>query len=212
MLNGTEQQLLMALTKADLELIEEELRPILIGGNSLIRKGVYNLVKNKLSNKLNEQDFCQALSLNIKTKRLAGFKITRGKHGGVAIDDSPNDNSDKDDKATADYLKNSTEYKSPLRQETVRAVSNSRSRHVWIDRRLFRVTTTFGELEKIILVVLRGKEEKDGRITFNGKQYNCSDVDVFERYINVMMGAVPEGESDPVLDDGSGVPVELRVA
>lgn len=231
-LNATQQQLLIALPKSDIQIIDETLRDTLIGDAKLYRAAIYALVKNKLVSKLNEADFCQSLSLNINTGRLPGYKITVGQYGGVQINNNANSTANKDydniiptgikkrspkekPEIVGDIPPNLIDkpYVSPLQPEQNKAISgSSRSRHVWIDRKLYRVTTTFTELEKLAVVVLRGKQETGGRITFNGKQYNCCDTEVFERYITVMMNAVPNGESDPVLDDGSGIPVELRIA
>ena len=85
------------------------------------------------------------------------------------------------------------------------------ARHVWVGRKLYRVRGTFQPLEDVVFKVLKGAESPNGDVVFNGKRYGC-DSKLFEGIIIHCLYAWHEGESDPVLDDGSGIPVELRIA
>ena len=61
-----------------------------------------------------------------------------------------------------------------------------------------------------VFKVLGGCEGPNGDVVFNGKRYEC-DAKLFEGTILHCLNAWHEGESDPVLDDGRGIPVELRI-
>ena len=97
----------------------------------------------------------------------------------------------------------------PIQPESIK---RSAARHVWVNRRLYRVRGTFASLHAVVYSVLRGKQTEDGEVVFDGKRWGGFDVDLFERIIIYTLHAWQEsGDSEPVLDDGSGIPVELRI-
>jgi len=90
--------------------------------------------------------------------------------------------------------------------------TNSHARHVWVGRRLYRVRGTFEILNAVVFSVLRGRATDDGEVVFNGKRWGGFDAELFERIIVYTLHAWQESsDSEPVLDDGSGIPVELRI-
>lgn len=87
------------------------------------------------------------------------------------------------------------------------------AKHVWIGQTMYRVMCPFARLEKVIISTLNGRKEEDGPIAFNGECWTCSDVDMFEKIlVNVLFAELQQKSSEPVLNDESGIPVELRVA
>ncbi len=84
-------------------------------------------------------------------------------------------------------------------------------RHLWIDNRMFLVSRSTSDIRKLLVEVLKCSLDDNGAVTFDGKRWSCSDVDLLERFLSGFFHAVEAGESIPVLDDGSGISVELRL-
>jgi len=85
-------------------------------------------------------------------------------------------------------------------------------RHLWIGRKLYLIPRSSKDILMLINQVFLGMEEINGLITFDGKKYKIDNVDVFERFLMAWLMAIEEVESDPILNDGSGMPVELLIS
>jgi hypothetical protein len=85
-------------------------------------------------------------------------------------------------------------------------------RHLWIERKLYLIPRSSKDILSAINQVFLGHEDKNGLITFDGKKYNISHVDVFERFITGWLMGMTDGESDPILNSENCVPVELQIA
>lgn len=85
-------------------------------------------------------------------------------------------------------------------------------RHLWIERKLYLIPRSSKDILSAIHQVFLGHEDTNGLITFDGKKYNLTGIDIFERFITSWLMAMSNGESDPILNDGSGIPVELQIS
>jgi hypothetical protein len=85
------------------------------------------------------------------------------------------------------------------------------SRHLWVERKLYFIPRSSKDILLLINSVFLGIEEVNGSITFDGKKYKIDNVDIFERFLTSWLLAVQTEESDPVLGDGSDVPIELQI-
>lgn len=85
-------------------------------------------------------------------------------------------------------------------------------RHLWIERKLYLIPRSSKDILSAIHQVFLGHEDTNGLITFDGKKYNLTGIDIFERFIINWLLAVSNGESDPILNDDSGIPVEFQIS
>lgn len=85
-------------------------------------------------------------------------------------------------------------------------------RHLWIERRLYLIPRSSKDILSAINQVFLGHEDTNGLITFDGKKYNITGIDIFERFLTGWLMSITNGESDPILNDESGIPVELQIS
>lgn len=83
-------------------------------------------------------------------------------------------------------------------------------RHVWIDGQEYRVPMLMKKIHSLVNNVLMGHQKEGGPVVFDGKGFDIADKALFKRFLE-FHGAIHCGQSEPVLDDGSGIPVELRI-
>lgn len=96
--------------------------------------------------------------------------------------------------------------------EKTQKKERTHARHVWVGRKLYRVRGGFDTLHAVVFSVLRGKQTEDGEVVFDGKRWGGFDAELFERIIiHTLFAWQQSSDSEPVLDDGSGIPVELRI-
>jgi len=230
MLDQKEEAVAAYLSQADVDMIQIFVDENIIAKNqSMIAKQIYAAIKDKLERAdMPESVFMGGLSANVrgnyivgiigkkrigyvscdkvelKFKPTAEIKIPRSKRSIVSI--------------TSEDTSSSVTSPGALPQkELAKAPSRimadyKHAHHVWIGRRMFKVKRSFKDLEILLCDILEGKKEDGGLITFNGESYSCNSNRIFEAFITSFLGAMQCGESDPVLNDDSGVPVELRIA
>lgn len=63
----------------------------------------------------------------------------------------------------------------------------------------------------LIQMVFMGIEDTAGLITFDGKKYKINNVDIFERFLTFWLMSLSGGESEPLLNVDSEIPVELQL-
>ena len=87
------------------------------------------------------------------------------------------------------------------------------ARHLWVNRKLYLVPRSSYDILKAIKDCFLGVETTAGNITFDGKQYMIALhlEAVFERFLTQWLMSTADGESDPILGDGSEIPVELQI-
>ncbi len=85
-------------------------------------------------------------------------------------------------------------------------------RHLWIERKLYLIPRSSKDILSAINQVFLGHEDKNGLITFDGRKYNLSNVDIFERFLTGWLMACSDGESDPILNTENCVPIELQIS
>lgn len=85
-------------------------------------------------------------------------------------------------------------------------------RHLWVGRKLYLIPRSSKDILLLITQVFVGLEENNGIITFDGKKYKIDNIDIFERFLTSWLLAVSSGESDPILNNDSGVPIELTIS
>jgi hypothetical protein len=85
------------------------------------------------------------------------------------------------------------------------------SRHLWIERKLYLIPRSSKDILMLINQVFLGIEDSNGLITFDGKKYKINNIDIFERFLMYWLLAQSMPESDPVLNDGSNIPIELQI-
>ncbi len=72
-------------TSNDLQIVQEHLLSTLTNFEKRIKRSdVFDSISDKIS-KMERTEFCEALSRSIKDKKITGFEIVRGKHGGVRL-------------------------------------------------------------------------------------------------------------------------------
>lgn len=84
-------------------------------------------------------------------------------------------------------------------------------RHLWVERKMYLIPRSSKDILLLINSVFLGIEEANGLITFDGKKYKLDNIDLFERFLTSWLLAVQACESDPVLGDGSEIPIELQI-
>jgi hypothetical protein len=197
----------------DIKLIDEWLKSELPKKKHIQRGDVYTALKEKVSFKDDETKWTNTLSLNIKGGRLAGYDIVRGRFGGVTF--SKDNKLSVNEPVTAKVNSSSATAMPLLQSQQVNARYQFKyPKHLWIGRKRFKVSSTSASVQKLLVNVLQcsNSPNKPSNITFDGKVWHCSDEKLLERFIVEFFNAISDGESDPVLDDESGVPVELRIS
>ena len=186
------------LSEADVQLLQAFADECIIGPNqAMTAKAIYEKVAERLESDISASSFPAAMSNLVKEGKIAGIMGKR-RVGYCRLETKPDPVP-----ARVPELPNCL----PLQYPKPAVKANAR--HIWVGRKLFRLMTTFDRLEELVIAVLGGTKNESGQIVFNGKRYDC-DVSLFERTLK-FLGAWTEGESDPVLDDGSGIPVQFRI-
>lgn len=183
----------------------------------LTAKQIYAKLSNHFSN-VKESTFCNSLSCNVRSRRITGIE-GRKRVGYILTADK----SQKEETVDECIAPPPTVVPESINTESADSKDTSPkpiiqpkkqitfARHVWIENRLYRVNKTYSDLEKIVGVVFGGKRSDNGPIVFNGEHWVCDSVSTFERLINHTLFGKFEKECEPVLNDGSGIPVELRM-
>lgn len=199
----------------DIKLIDEWLKLELPKKKHIQRGDVYAALKDKVSFKDEEARWTNTLSLNIKSGRLAGYDIVRGRFGGVTF--SKDNKLAVSESVSSRVNSTSAPASAPvLQSQQVSARYQFKfPKNLWIGRKRFKVSSTSASVQKLLVNVLQcsSSPNKPSNVTFDGKEWYCSyDEKLLERFIVEFFNAISDGESDPVLDDESGVPVELRIS
>lgn len=229
MISKQEESLAAYLNADDKSIVQDFVNKNIIGPNkSMTAKQIYATIKDSLSRKdLSESAFMGSLSANVRGGYIAGVEGKRRvgyvKAGVKSIPapalTAPVNASDvisEKEPAKAPEVSNNTEtVKFQPTSAQLRNISKH-AHHVWVGDVLgryseYRVLRTFGDLEKLVINVLGGRKSDNGLIVFNGERYACESSLIFEKLIVGFFGGVRAGESEPVLNDGSGIPVELRI-
>lgn len=184
----------------DLTLIQSLVDECVIAAHSPMTSGaMYEKLAERLSKKMSQSTFSCALSAAVKEEKILGI-VGRQKVGYCSPDSIR-----KAPTILPESLSVPVVVTKPL---AIPPPRYTQARHIWVGRRLYRLSTTFERLEELVMYVLEGNRG-NGEVVFNGKQYSCSPS-LFERTIK-FLGAWYENDCDPVLDDDSGIPVELRL-
>ena len=86
------------------------------------------------------------------------------------------------------------------------------ARYVWIGKKMFSVPRSNATIETMITTVMGGRPSADGEVVFSGRRWSCEHTDIFERFVTSFLFGLYKGDSEPVLDDGTGMSVELRIS
>ena len=82
---------------------------------------------------------------------------------------------------------------------------------VWIGRKCYKLFDSKYELlNNLVFKVLGGSANDNGPITFGGVRYRVDDLPMFERVVVHLLYGFYEGDSDPLVDDGSELPLWLQ--
>ena len=211
-----------------------------LGGSPIPSKQIFEMIKEKHPNspicQLEAGQFSTSLSANVNAGNIIGIKTGRGK-GGYWREDAEEPKSESESESEsgsgseseseveAHHIpvpvqpklinkpkKNelSEKLSKPAKSDKLRLSSEWNSpRHVWVNNKLFRVSRSFTDLENVVLKVLNGTMGH-GDIVFNGKRWSC-DSEFFTKIILFCFHAWYQTDSEPVLDDDSGIPAEFRI-
>ncbi len=215
----------LAFTKEELDTIQSFVSEKIVGSKSMTAVDMYKKLKSKLREDVTESRFKGWLSLAVKEGKIVGIKGKRrvGYVSATCPASSPPSSPAVDIPSTvkpasepapaSEQPANEPDSYSFVNDRLISRRMRNRSpfaHHIWVDRKCYRVVGNWDPIEAIVFQVLNGKQDPEGRVVFNGKRYEC-DVDLFEKIIVNVLAVIYDGESDPVLDDGSEIPVELRI-
>lgn len=225
----------------ELTIIQQFVDKNIVGEKSLTAKEVYHLVKNQLPRKdIAEARFIPAMSVSVRSGNITGIRgkkrvgyvrigSSKDTKAPPSLSNAPVEDIDEQEEevVTAKTLTPISAAPKPIviktKEEAAIEASDALSRrrqlnakkhahHIWVHRKCYRIMSEWRPLEAIVYAVLKGKQsDSTGDIVFNGKRYDCN-TELFESIIVHTLGAYLDGESEPVLDDESGIPVELRIA
>lgn len=233
-LSTAETNIALLFSDSDITLIDAWLKENLPIKERIQRPEIYAALKDKTDEKLDEQKWSAALSFNIKSGRLAGYDTVRGRFGGVMF--AKNAEVKAPVKLVAPPVKPKPPPKEkvekpavilppPKKEEPVEkpiaaipkpAIRTmfTYPRHVWIGAEMYKVSAPTTSINRLLIDVLRAVQNENGNVTFNGKRWQVQDTGLLERFLTVFMHSVSCGSEsvEPVLDDESGIPAELRVS
>jgi hypothetical protein len=86
------------------------------------------------------------------------------------------------------------------------------ARYFWIGRDFYLIPKSYDEISRLVFLVLGGREAMDWNVSFKGKKFRCDHLEILEKFLLHYILARKMGECDPVLDDGTGMNIELRVS
>lgn len=230
-LKPAEINIALLFSDSDIQLIDVWLKENLPTKNRIQRPEIYAALKEQTSEKLDELKWSAALSFNIKSGRLSGYDTIRGRFGGVCFADQtaapkpvvkftpPTPKEPKKIVAAEPPAVKSTiippskdEVPKPVLKFTPRTMFTF-PRHVWVGKEMWKVSAPTTSINRLLVDVLRAVQNENGNVTFDGKKWLVQDVALLERFLVVFMHSVACGDSvEPVLDDESGVPAELKVS
>lgn len=232
MLDPKEESVAAYLTQEDVDMVQIFVdENIIAKKESMIAKEIFAKIKDRLSRvDMPESVFMGGLSANVRGGYIVGIEGRR-RVGYVVCDrvaanikpigGSPPrarkthvDVSTTIEKVTTTTI-DEVEISKPkeIPKSATRIMNDYKhAHHVWIDRKEYRVKRSFKDIEMIVCDILQGKKNENGSITFNGNRYSCEDCRALEKIMAHFLGAIQFGESDPVLNDDSNIPVELRIA
>lgn len=239
-LKPAEINIALLFSDSDITLIDAWLKENLPLKNRIQRPEIYAALKDKTDERLDELKWSAALSFNIKSGRLAGYDTVRGRFGGVCFAADGQVTSSEPVKLiptttkppkglfpktakepvtkAAVIEKPVAEVKpEPVQQPIAKPVIRTMftyPRHVWIGQEMYKVSAPTTSINRLLVDVLKAVQNENGNVTFNGKKWQVQDVALLERFLIVFMHSVSCGSEsvEPVLDDESGVPAELRVS
>lgn len=85
-------------------------------------------------------------------------------------------------------------------------------RYLWVRNRMYKVPyPRASDVSLTITKVMNCKQDAEGNITYKGKTWKCDDEAIFERMITTLWSGSFVTACAPVVDDGTGVAVELRI-
>lgn len=232
-LSTAETNIALLFSDSDITLIDAWLKENLPIKGRIQRPEVYAALKDQTDEKLDELKWSTALSLNIKAGRLSGYETMRGKYGGIMLaegDAKPPAKlvtpAPKPKPIAAPKVKEQViipppkEEKEPVEKPVMVAPKPAirtmftYPRHVWIGAEMYKVSAPTTSISRLLIDVLRAVQNENGNVTFNGKRWQVQDTGLLERFLTVFMHSVSCGSEsvEPVLDDESGIPAELRVS
>jgi hypothetical protein len=215
------------LTQADITVIQEFVdRKLIAPKRSMPSGDIYSGVKASLLKDLGEPLFKLAFSANVKLGIIVGIESARragytpckvSSTSPIVTKPEPKEESTEEDGSpivvSPVELVAGAHQPAPL--PAPKPVNNNifkHAHHLWIGRRMFKVTRTFKDLETLVCEVLGGMKSEEGNVVFNGEKYSCNtNAFVLEKFITTFFGAIEVGNTDPELNNDSGVPVELRI-
>jgi len=75
-------------TSSDSQIVQKYLLSTLTNFEKRVKRSdVFVAISDKISTKMEQAEFCEALSKSIRDGKIAGFEVVRGKHGGVRLVD-----------------------------------------------------------------------------------------------------------------------------
>lgn len=210
--------------------LDQFLKTMILEDTDRVQRGeVYTHLKDKIGVELQESHWLIALSDTIKSGKISGYKIIRGAYGGISKDNPQV----ADNKKSLDTSSSASQTRSvkgglpsnkvsppappapplPTKVEERAAPAHHgyTRRHLWINRKLFLVPMLMSDIRKLLSDVLDCSEDENGEITFDGVKWKCKDIALLERFLLNYFHALNVGESDPILNDESGVPIELML-
>lgn len=206
-LSKSEQSFARFFTDDEIKIIQDFVDENIIGEQSMTAKQLSAAINDKSARHIPESTFCNALSCTVRAGRITGIQGRRRK-GYVRVDETPEESSSSEEKGQVEEPK--ANLPAAPKAAPLKPKIPIRYRHVWVKRTLYRVPMLTRDIKKLITGVLHGKQEQGGTVVFEGVEHNVPDEKLLERFFG-FNGAIECGESDPILDDGSGVPIELRI-
>lgn len=198
-------------SEGDLQRVREFIDQTLANDGRVFRKEVFDGISGQLEIEFNEVSFTHLLGETIKAGVLP-YRMVKGKFGGILPASSkPEPGEELEDPPPADDISSLIDQVSQQLPSAPKPPEGwTYARKVWIDKKLFLVHRPYTEMHRFLTNVLLGSAKEGGPIVFNGIAYTCEHPNVMARFLTEWLRALPSGESEPVLQGDSDVPVDLR--
>lgn len=230
-----DRKVLLYISNEDLSIIQRFVDETIVGEKYVQSKQVYEAVRTELNSLVPRTTFCSSFSLNVRAGRIAGIAGARGKgyhrvgsptvasHKTTPSPPPPEFEPEANEKPAPEIkVAAPPAPKTPITGAYKTTFSSDRRRRehalckhtnrVWIERRCYKLFDPRYELlnDLVFKVMSGGSQKEGGPICFEGKQYTVDDLPLFMRIVEHILIGFYEGDSDPVLDDGSGLPLWLQ--
>ena len=204
------------LSDSNLKDIQDFLLDKLKGKSKAVKRSeVFEAIGSSL--KLSKSHYCESLSKNIKSNRLPGFKIVRGPHGGISLDnvnkltqelssEAASSPVESVEKADVDTKKSS----SPQKRSNSPFTTLKSWQWIWIKDSRYAAFMTISSIELFLTKVMLAKADESGTVVFNGVKYHVDNTKLLHRFLSDFIGATPT-TSQPMIEttDVTGAPVQL---